>query len=185
MKVLILEERLNYTGEQLASLWAYHVFKVQEDSIVAFRGGCSVRAEHMIDAEDALAKAEISSPDMLHFIVEHFDATSLRLIYARQRLLAAIAGEALARLGYEVERRGDDLYYRGGKLSVSIASVSQVSAKIHFGMNVRSERYMSLEKMGIGSPERLLRSIARAYAGEIEDIERDLRKAKPLGVYHG
>jgi len=185
MKVLILEERLNYTGEQLASLWAYHKFKVQEDSIVAFRGGCEVKAEHMIDAEDALTKAEISSPDMLHFIVEHFDTTSLKLIYARQRLLAAIAREALAKLGYEVVRKGDDLYYQEKKLSVSIASVSPVSAKIHFGMNVRSERYMSLEKMGIGSPEKLLQSIARAYAEEIEDIERDLRKAKPLGVYHG
>lgn len=185
MRVVVVEERMDYTGEQLASLWAYHLFGVQEDSIVAFRGGCNVKKEHMIDSEDRLAGAEISSPDMLHFIVEHFDSINLKLIYARQRLLAAIAAEALAELGYSVERRGDDLYYREEKLSVSIASVSPVSAKIHFGMNVRSERYMSLERMGVPEPEKLLRSIAEAYAEEVADIERDLRKARPLGVYHG
>ncbi len=185
MRVVVVEERMDYTGEQLASLWAYHLFGVQEDSIVAFRGGCNVKREHMIDAEDRLAGAEISSPDMLHFIVEHFDSTSLKLIYARQRLLVAIAREALAELGYRVERRGDDLYYEEKKLSVSIASVSPVSAKIHLGINVRSDKYMSLERMGIAEPERLLRSIAEAYAEEIADIERDLRKARPLGVYHG
>jgi hypothetical protein len=185
MRVIFPEERITYTGEELASLWAYHRFRVQEDSIVAFRGGCEVKAEHMIDLEDRLGEAEIYSPDMLHFIVEHFDSTSLKLTYARQRLLAAIACEAIAKLGYEVVRRGDDLYYEEKKLSVSIASVSPVSAKIHFGINVKSDKYMSLERMGVKNPMKLLRRIAKAYADEISDIERDLRKAKPLGVYHG
>lgn len=185
MRVIFPEERINYTGEELASLWAYHRFQEQEDSIVAFRGACDVEPEYMIDQEDRVRGERIHSPDMLHFIVEHFDSTSLRLIYARQRLLAAIACGELARLGFEVSRQGDDLFYAGEKLSVSIASVSPVSAKIHFGINVKSDAYMSLEKMGVKNPMRLLRRIARAYAQEIMDIERDMRKAKPLGVYYG
>jgi hypothetical protein len=75
----------------------------------------------------------------LHFIVEHF-ACSLDLAVLRQRLLMAIMAENLnRRLGApKVTRTGSDLYDGKFKLTVSIASVSPVSALIHAGINISS-----------------------------------------------
>jgi hypothetical protein len=185
MKCIIPDRRIDYDGSQISSLWAYTLFKVQDDSIVCFRGSCDVAALHMIDLEDRMNEETIESPDMIHFIAEHFDSTSLALAYTRQRLLSCIALEALMDRKVAVTRSGDDLYHDGRKMSVSIASASPVSHKIHFGINVRSDEWGSLEKAGISGPEAeaLLAEIGSRYASEHDDIERDLRKSKPLGVF--
>jgi len=185
MKCIIPDERIDYDGSQIGSLWAYAQFKVQEDSIVSFRGSCDVSAYHMIDLEDRMNEEKIESPDMIHFIVEHFDSTSLALAYTRQRLLACIALEALIDRKVLVTRSGDDLYYDGEKMSVAIASTSAVSHKIHFGINVHSEEWGSLAKGGLTDAEAdaLLAEIGSRYAAEHADIERDMRKSRPLGVF--
>lgn len=183
MRVLVLEERLDYTGRELDSLWAYVRFGVDEDSIVAFRGKCEVETAELADLEDRLRGERIYSPEMLHFVVEHF-GMSLREIFLRQRLLVCIACERLAELGVRAERRGDDIYCRGEKLSVSIASVSAVSGKIHLGINVKSENYMSLEKLGVKAPENLLREVAESYAEEVRDVSRKMRRVRALGCWN-
>ena len=38
-----------------------------------------------------------------------------------------------------MSRRGNDLYYLGRKLSVSIATKSPVSILMHFGINIKTE----------------------------------------------
>ncbi len=185
MKCIILPEKLDYDGSQISSLWAYNSFGVQEDSIIVFRGACDVKIEHMIDLEDRKANESIWSEDMLNFIIEHFDSTDLKLIYARQRLFTAIVREYLAGLGIHTTREGDDLFFKGKKLTVSIASTSAVSQKIHFGMNVTHEVYGNLKEAGIEDDEsivRLMKGIGDAYVREFEDIEKDLRKSRPLGV---
>jgi len=179
MKVLVLDEERGYTGREIRPLWAYREFGIQEDSVVCFRGACRVETEHMVDLEDRREGEEISSPDMVHFIVEHFDSTSMKLISARQRLLVAIAGEVLQEWG-RVTRKGDDLYWEKKKLSVSIAGGSAVSTKIHLGINVESEGYGNLKEMGV-DPRGLGERIAKAYAREVEDMEKSIRKTRPLG----
>ncbi len=183
MKCVIAGKRIDYDGSQIGSLWAYTCFGIQEDSIVGFRGRCSIPLKHMIDLEDMLHNEKIESPDMLHFIVEHFDEPSLKIAYARQRLLACIAAETLKDMGFLVDRSGDDLFFNGEKLSISIASTSAVSCKIHFGMNVECEDYMSLNKMGLKDIDGLLRLVGERYAAECEDMERDMRKSRPLEVF--
>lgn len=183
MKCIIADERIDYDGSQIGSLWAYSRFQVQEDSIVCFRGGCHITPDHMIDLEDRIRREKIESPDMLHFIVEHFDVPSLKIAYARQRLLACIAEETLKDMGFLVNRSGDDLFYKGQKLSISIASTSTVSCKIHLGINVECEEYMSLNKMGLKDPYGVMMQIGERYASEYDDTERDIRKSRPLGVY--
>lgn len=175
MKCIIPDERIDYNGSQIGSLWAYSAFRVQEDSIVCFRGSCDVSAFHMIDLEDRMNEEKIESPDMIHFIVEHFDSTSLSLAYTRQRLLASIALEALIDRKVMVTRSGDDLFHEGQKMSVSIASASAVSQKIHFGINVRCEEWGSLEKAGLssGDADALMAEIGSRYAAEHADIEKD------------
>ncbi|MDI6896178.1 DUF366 family protein [Methanocella conradii] len=183
MKCIVAEERIDYDGSQIGSLWAYTKFGVQDDSIVCFRGRCNIPISHMIDLEDRIHGERIESPDMIHFIVEHFDMPSLRLAYTRQRLLACIAGEALKDMGFIVSRSGDDLFFKGQKLSISIASTGAASSKIHFGINVECEDYMSLNKMGLKDPDGLMRQIGERYAAEVEDIEKDMRKSRPLEVF--
>ena len=183
MKCIIAAEPIDYDGSQIGSLWAYTRFGAREDNIICFRGACSIPLKHMIDLEDKIHNERIESPDMLHFIAEHFDVPSLKIAYYRQRLLACIAEEALKDAGFIVSRSGDDLFYNGGKLSISIASTSAVSCKIHFGINVECEEYMSLDKMGLKDAGGLMRQIGERYALEIEDIEKDMRKSRPLEVY--
>lgn len=183
MKCIIADDRIDYDGSQISSLWAYTMYRAQEDSIVCFRGGCDVSIKHMIDLEDRMNEEKIESPDMIHFIVEHFDSTSLALAYTRQRLLSCIAMEALKDYKVDVLRSGDDLFYNGEKLSISIASASPVSAKIHFGINIRCDEYGSLEKAGITDAAGLMAQIGSRYASEHDDIQRDMRKSRPLGAF--
>ena len=149
MKCIILPEKLDYDGSQISSLWAYSSFGVQEDSVIVFRGACDVKIEHMIDLEDRRANESIWSEDMLSFIIEHFDSTDMKLIYSRQRLFTAIVREYLEELGINTSRAGDDLFFKGKKLTVSIASTSAISQKIHFGINVSHEVYGNLKEAGI------------------------------------
>jgi uncharacterized protein len=185
MKCIILPDKFDYDGSQISSLWAYNNFGVQDDSVVVFRGACDVRIEHMIDLEDRRANESIRSEDMVSFIIEHFDSTDLKLIYTRQRLFTAIVKEYLAGIGVQTNREGDDLFLDGKKLTVSIASTSAVSQKIHFGINVSHDIYGNMKEACIGEDDQVtsfMYEVGEAYVREIEDIERDLRKSRPLGV---
>lgn len=185
MKCIILPDKLDYDGSQISSLWAYNNFGVQDDSVVVFRGACDVRIEHMIDLEDRRANESIWSEDMVSFVIEHFDSTNLKLIYARQRLFTAIVKEYLAGLGVLTIREGDDLFLKGKKLTVSIASTSAVSQKIHFGINVSHNVYGNLKEAGIGEDKQVasfMQAVGETYVQELEDIEKDMRKSRPLGV---
>ncbi|MFQ6132124.1 MAG: DUF366 family protein [Armatimonadota bacterium] len=170
-----VEDDLDYTGEQLRSLWAYRTFGLQGDSIVGFVGRAQVATERLVDEEDRREGAGIHSPRMLHFIVEHF-GQDLATAVARQRLLVCLAKEELQGLseGLTLERRGDDLFHGEEKLSVSIATLSPVSALIHLGLNVRSGGApvptCGLEDFGLDAVE-AGRRILEAYAAEVAGME--------------
>ncbi len=184
MKCIIFDKELDYDGSQISSLWGYNIADVQDDSIIAFRGACDVKIEHMIDLEDKKADESIISPDMLHFIIEHFDSTDLKLIYTRQRLFTSIVFETLNARGVSTKREGDDLFVNKKKLTVSIASTSAVSQKIHFGINVTHDFYGNLNDIEINESgvNELMREIAERYTHEFEDIEKDLRKSRSLDM---
>lgn len=170
MKTRFLRGRIDYDGTQIRSLWAYREFGIQGDSIVAFRGACEVRPEHMVDLEDLRSGSRIAGPDMLHFIAEHFD-TDLEKAVLRQRLLASIVQ---AELGPRASRAGDDLYLGRGKLSISIAAVTPVSTKIHFAVNVRRARGVGVETRGLEDlgvpPGTLAARVLRRYAAEMDGV---------------
>ena len=163
-------ERIAYTGEQLHSHWAYRNFDMLGDSAVAFIGPCDVQPGFMKDVEDLKAGARIYSEEMLHFIIEHFDVDLDRAVL-RQRLLMALMAEALnMRLGRPaVVRKGSDLYDGDAKLTVSIASVSPVSALVHAGINISSRntpvKTRGLADYGI-APREFAEEILAGYARE-------------------
>lgn len=185
MKCIILPDKFDYDGSQISSLWAYNNFGVQEDSVVVFRGACDVKIEHMIDLEDKRANESIRSEDMVSFIIEHFDSTDMKLIYTRQRLFTTIVREYLAGIGVHTNREGDDIFLKGKKLTVSIASTSAVSQKIHFGINVSHDIYGNMKEADIGEDDQVtsfMQVIGETYVREFEDVERDIRKSRPLGI---
>lgn len=177
------EEEILYDGTPLESLWAYRRLGVRGDSIVAFAGGCDIPPERIVDLEDRLADARIFSRSMLHFIEERFDLDLERAVW-RQRLLAAIVRDALAaRTGAPLRRSGDDLYEGERKISISIATLTPVSTKIHFGINVRSDG-TPVPAKGLADyrvePRDFAREVLASYAAESASIREARCKVRGI-----
>jgi hypothetical protein len=175
MKVLthFAEKAIDYDGSQIHSLWANREFGLKGDCIVAFAGKCDVKPEFMVDVEDLKAGAKIFSRKMLHFIVEHFDH-NLEAAVMRQRMLVTIAKEcidaAYPNLTKKIYRVHDDLFTGDAKMSVSIATATPVSTKIHLGINIIGAgapvKAAGLEELGIDAAK-LARAVMEAYAAEM------------------
>ncbi len=91
-------------------------------------------------------------------------------------------------MGIKTHRKGDDLYCDDGKLTVSIATCSASSMKIHFAMNLTTtgtpkdvetagllECSRELDMNGIS---KLPDKISETYIDEIQDIEEDIAKTR-------
>lgn len=167
-----------YTGEQLRPLYAYLEHGILGNSVVSWIGPCAVDSEHMVDGEDLLANAKIEGSEMLHFIFEIFDQTLVSGVFL-QRLFATIIRDILVELspikGVQIQRKGDDLFFNSGKLSISIATKSTSSVLVHFALNVTNlgtpvktsclkDLKVDPEKLA----ERALKSISREYLDIVE-----------------
>lgn len=171
---VVFDRVVPYTGPELRPHFLRHTFGVIGDGAVAFRGPCEVRGAALVDLEDRDAGDFIKSADMLHVLVEQFDPDLPRTVVL-QRLLASIAADAVRerRPDLSVVRRGDDVFVDGGKLSVSIATVSPVSSLIHFGMNIDGAGapvvVADLNRLGI-DPEAFAKDLVTRFAAETEGI---------------
>ncbi|HII61183.1 DUF366 family protein [Pyrococcus horikoshii] len=184
MELLIIKERrIDYDGSAIRSHWAYRNFGILGDSLVVFRGKCNVKVEEMVDIEDLRLRKEIKGDDMVHYILELFWHPDILLASSLQKLLIARLVELLWNYGIEASRRGDDIYVNGRKLSISIATVSPVSIKIHIGLNVKTVGVppgvdaIGLEELGIDPTEFMERS-AKALVEEIEKVRKDSLKVR-------
>ena len=137
----------------------------------------------MVDVEDVINEEPIYSENMLHFIAEIFNIT-LKEGVLRQRLLVVIAKEVIEEMtGKKLERKGDDLFYDGKKLSVSIATNSLNSVLIHFAMNITSKNTPILtsglsSELHVENIGTLAENILEKYNNEIEDINTATCKVK-------
>lgn len=139
IQVKLFDPLVDYDGSQLSSLFAYRTAGMVGDSVIAFRGSCEVGSDTMVDVEDVLAGAAIRSPDMVHFIVEHF-GVPLSAMVLWQRIFSRLAADTLAeRCGRAVRVSGDDVFVGDAKASISVATASPVSALFHFAFNIRTE----------------------------------------------
>jgi len=193
MKYLKLEEELLYDGSQIEPQWVFREFGIKDSSIVRWIGPMDIHQDNIVDYEDQ--GKEIKGDKLLHFIIEHFDVqpADLRLCYHRQRLFILMVQDNLEKLGLKTQREGDDLYHVTGsdkkaKLSVSIATCSNNSMKIHFAMNISSEgtpsdveitslidciRDLTTEKV-----DQMADNIVDYYIKELSSIEKDITKTK-------
>jgi hypothetical protein len=193
MKYLKLEEELLYDGSQIEPQWVFKEFGVKDSSIVRWIGPMDIHQDNIVDYEDQ--GKEIKGSKLLHFMIEHFDVqpADLRLCYHRQRLFIMISQDNLKKIGLETVREGDDLYYvpepdKKAKLSVSIATCSNNSMKIHFAVNISSEGTPSdveitslnncIGDLTMDKVNSLADSIVDDYVFELSSIERDITKTK-------
>lgn len=186
MKSQFIKHEFAYDGSQLHSLFGYLDHGVQGDSVVCWIGPCSIPTDHMVDGEDVLAGAEIAGDQMVHFIIEKFN-TPLFGAVALQRLFASICLDILrehvndAEVAEQFRREGDDLYFGPGKLSISIATLSPVSALIHFAVNITNEgtpvHTASLDDIDF-PPEDFARKAMKRLTSEVASIEEATVKVR-------
>jgi uncharacterized protein len=179
----LLYDSINYTGKQLRALWAYEKHDILGDSAIAFIGPCNVRREFMRDMEDLKDGSRIESKEMLHFIIEHFDCDLEKLVLRQCLLMAAMAEKLNKHFNSaDIVRKGSDLYDGEFKLTVSIASMSQVSGLIHAGINISSAG-TPVPTRGLGDygidPRMFAQDMLKAYAAELADAHRARCKVRP------
>ncbi len=182
MEKLFIDKEIKYTGSELAPHWIYKNFNIAGDSIVCFKGAVDVKLTEMVDIEDVINNEPIKSDRMANFIIEVFNS-NLREAIFRQRLFISIIKEVLEDMGANVKRKGDDLFYEGRKLSVSIATKSTVSTLIHTGINLVSTgapiNVSSLSDMKIDE-DKFINEVLNRFIYETSDIE--FAKVKVRGV---
>jgi hypothetical protein len=147
-----------------------------------------VATAEMVDLEDRRQNFRIEAAEMLHFLGEWFEG-DLDLAVARQRLLIAGFAEELRRLlpaekAARVERRGNDLFVEGRKLSVSIVTASPVSTLFHFGVNIDPAgapvAAIGLAELGVDA-SRLGEKTLAAWAEEWGSMAKARCKVAPRG----
>ncbi|WP_407416324.1 DUF366 family protein [Methanobrevibacter sp.] len=187
-----VEDIFEYDGSQINPSWAFQEFGIYGSSIVTWIGPVNITPDNLKDFADV--GLEIKSNYMVNFICEFFDQqpTNMRIAYLRQRLLVMIFREILTEKGVKTTREGDDIFVDGRKLSISIASVSLSSAKIHFALNLEDKGTPSdVETIGLydiddgnvfnkDNLKDLIFEVVNRYIDELETIEKDISKTKVL-----
>ena len=187
-----VEEIFEYDGSQINPSWAFQEFGIYGSSIVTWIGPVNITPDNLKDFADV--GLEIKSNNMVNFICEFFDQqpTNMRIAYLRQRLLVMIFREILTEKGVKTTREGDDIFVDGRKLSISIASVSLSSAKIHFALNLEDKGTPGdVETIGLydiddgkvfneDNLKDLIFEVVKRFIDELETIEKDISKTKVL-----
>lgn len=190
-----VDEIFEYDGSQINPSWAFQEFGIYGSSIVTWIGPVNITPDNLKDFADV--GLEIKSNYMVNFICEFFDQQppNMRIAYLRQRLLVMIFREILAEYGVETKREGDDIFVDDRKLSISIASISLSSAKIHFALNLEDKgtpddvETIGLYDINVNSKRvfdennllDLINETVKRFVDELETIENDISKTKVLG----
>ena len=189
-----VDEIFEYDGSQINPSWAFQEFGIYGSSIVTWIGPVNITPDNLKDFADV--GLEIKSNYMVNFICEFFDQQppNMRVAYLRQRLLVMIFREILTEYGISTKREGDVIFVDGGKLSISIASVSLSSAKIHFALNLEDKGTpddvdtIGLFDIKVNDEQiftddnllELINKIVKRFVDELETIENDISKTKVL-----
>ena len=184
METEFIRGAITYTGEQLRGHYIYKEYSLRGDAAVAFGGSANVE-EEMVDWVDRKARAFIYSPQMVHFLVEHF-GISLREGVWRLRSLIFLIKEEIERQNPKssVRRRGNDLFVGKRKLSVAIATASPTSVVMHVGVNVRTKGApvpaIGLKELRI-SPVSFAKQILQMYSAEVDKVDLETTKVRGVG----
>jgi hypothetical protein len=174
-----------YLGPELRPHFILENTKIYGSALMAFVGPCEVKTEHLVDWEDRLNSDFIRAKEMIHFIGEFFGA-SLAEAIGFQRLFASLVGGVIQqKTGKAIARSGDDLYFDGKKMSVSIVAASTVSCVLHFGLNWDAAG-APVEAIGVGEWMKIeeraafIQDCLEAARSEWESIRQATVKVRPI-----
>lgn len=190
-----VEEIFPYDGSQIDASWAFREFGIYGSSVITWIGPVNITPDNLKDFADV--GLEIKSNYMVNFICEFFDCQpgNMRIAYLRQRLLVMIFREILFEYGVVSKREGDDIFVDGGKLSISIATASLSSMKIHFALNLEDKGTPDdVDTIGLydikdshgeqifneNNVVDLINKTANRFISELETIEKDISKTNLL-----
>jgi hypothetical protein len=121
---------------------------------------------------------------MLHFVLELFQLP-LSTSVALQRLFGEILiSQIKEQSGKEwpLKRRGDDVFWDGKKLNISVATCSQTSSLIHYGVNITNAgtpvETCSLEDFGLQDPVTFARGFMDSCKDEVLSLKRAMVKVR-------
>ena len=183
LQTKFLNSKIDYDGSQLRPLYAYMEHGILGNSIIAFKGACSIPFSHMVDGEDLREQSPIHGESMLHFIMEVFDQKLFAGVLL-QRLVVGIMLEILNKKKVRVWRSGDDLYsFDNRKLSISIATQSVQSIHIHWALNINNKgtpvKTLSLEDLKV-NPQEFGKEVLRRVAVEFNSIRAATMKVRSV-----
>lgn len=190
-----INEKFAYDGSQINPSWAFRKYGIKGSSIIAWRGPVNITPDNLKDFADV--GLEIKSNEMMNVICEFFDVqpADIRMAYMRQRFLVLMFCEELTHFGIEYSRKGDDIYVNNAKLTISIASVSISSMKIHFAFNIEDKGTPDvLETIGIFELKNkegklvfnennivdFINTLINNYINELKTIELDISKTNTM-----
>ncbi len=179
-----LEEReRSYTGAELRPHFLLTELGLRGHAVGAFIGPCSVATEQLVDWEDRLQGDRLEARRMVHFIGEFF-GIGLREGVVLQRLFMSMIGATVgASIADRVVRRGDDVFVRGRKLTVSIVTASPVSVLLHAGVNVNPEGApvpaIGLAELGI-EEKAWVSNLLEAFREEWSGLDWACAKVRPV-----
>jgi hypothetical protein len=197
-------EPLPYTGRELRPHFLLTKLGLKGAALGAFIGPCRVETEELVDWEDRLVNDHIEARSMVHFLGEFF-GMGLREGVVLQRLLMAIMAETLNERRREwtsdsrlptnglsgrasdsglVLRRGDDLFFRERKLSVSIVTASPVSILLHAGVNIDPEGApvpaVGLPEVGCPEARPWAEEVLERFRAEAAEMDWACAKVRPV-----
>jgi len=182
LSIVHIDKKIKYDGSQLKPHFIYKHTKVVGDAALSFIGPCAIPYKYMVDLEDVLNKDDIYSKSMLHFIFEFFSKDIYFAVLFQNSIISEIQNEFLDK-NINIEKKGDDLYLKNKKLSISIATVSLVSCLIHIGINIDSKdtpvKTISLDDLKIDA-EIFKKNILNRVEKEYRRISIACSKVKPV-----
>lgn len=197
LKTKLLEASRAYTGPELRPHYILSETKLEGSSLIAFRGPCEVKTDHLVDWEDRLENDSIQAKEMVHFLGEFFGVSLVTGVFF-QRLFVSILKEQIERWmpSMAVVREGDDLYWiqtnkderlsQRYKLTVSIVTVSAVSSLFHLGLNLDATgapvQAEGLFKMGLKQDQviPLIQSVLTRVEQEWGSVMKACTKVRPV-----
>jgi hypothetical protein len=182
MNSLFLDKNFTYTGPELRTHFLYE-HGLKGDGFLSWVGPCEVKVDSMVDMEDRVNKDHIFSELMLHIVGEFFHKDIFYGIFV-QRFIAEKAKELLClKTKKSFVRRGDDVYLEDKKLNVSIATVSPLSALVHFGINISSKntplKTIGFEDLSVDVKD-FNEELLKALKNELQSIDEASKKVKPV-----
>lgn len=189
------KEKFEYDGSQINASWAFKKYGIKGSSIIVWRGPVNITPDNLKDFADV--GLEIKSNEMINCVCEFFDVqpADIRMSYMRQRLLVLMFIEELNKKGIETVRSGDDVYVNGAKLTISIATASVKSMKIHFAFNIQDKGTPDvLKTIGLfdiedkkgnkifneNNLEEFVETVINNYIDELKTIEYDISKTDTI-----